>query len=416
MTPRCHDVPMRVGVAAVLGTAFALVGCQSQPKFDPTAEATYVGSAACAECHDRIYATWQTTLHSQVIQNVGDHPRAVQGDFTVPFPDGIEAFGPEVARLTHGVQWKQRYVDASWRIRPAQWNYATEQWAPYHADGWEDRDWRKECATCHVTGFDAAALDLEDPASEPWAELSIGCEACHGPGSQHATAPGELRAQTIVNPAKLPAMRSADTCGQCHTRGKSPDGNWSNPVDYLPGDVISAKNFLPVPYDNGKAWWPDGSIKQHRQQHIEWKTSVHAKAGVTCVDCHTVHESTTKFQTRLAPNSLCVGCHSTVSTDSVTGHAPILNAPQHSNCIGCHMPPTGKSATRGDERSHRFTVIRPSTTVELGDGDPSVQPNSCNLCHTHKSDSPAELQKAMDEGLRGRFPVKSVPEEAIGPS
>ena len=78
-----------------------------------------------------------------------------------------------------------------------------------------------------------------------------------------------------------------------------------------------------------------------------WKTSEHATAGVTCASCHSVHEASTKFATRKPGNELCVSCHSTVSTDPVYGHAPIANAPQHPDCIGCHMAPTGKSAESG---------------------------------------------------------------------
>jgi predicted CXXCH cytochrome family protein len=400
-------VSSRVAVLTVLALVLLFVPACRGEQFDPDDEATYVGSEACGDCHDRTYNTWQTTLHSQVIQRVEDNPRIVQGDFTVDFPEDVDPFTAEDAMMIHGVQWKQRYINEDWNILPAQWNYETLAWAPYHADQWKERDWRKECANCHVTGFQRDDLDVADDASEPWAELGIGCEACHGPGSQHVNAPALERSAYIVNPAKLPAGRSADVCGQCHTRGKSPDGEWSFPVDYMPGDQISQKNFVPVPYDNEKAWWPDGAIKQHRQQNIEWATSKHAKAGVTCIDCHTVHEATTKFQTRLAPVALCVTCHSNVSTDSVAGHAPIANAPQHADCVGCHMPPTGKSATRGDEHSHRFKVIKPQTTIELGDGDPSVQPNSCNLCHAHADDPPEFLQDALDSGLLMRFPDRA---------
>jgi predicted CXXCH cytochrome family protein len=390
-------------VLLCLVAGIALSGCTSGEPFDATAEAQYVGSETCADCHDRTYNTWQTTLHSQVIQKVSDNPRIVQGDFGEPFPEGVDPFGPEDAMMIHGVQWKQRYVDSDWRIRGAQWNFDIEEWKPYHADTWTENDWRQKCASCHVTGFDRDALDTSDPLNEPWAELGIGCEACHGPGSQHVAAPAAQSNQFIVNPAKLPAGRAADTCGQCHVRGKSPDGEWDFPIDYLPGDDLTPSNFTYVPLDNEKAWWPDGSIKQHRQQNIEWETSGHAKAGVTCIDCHTVHSAGTKFQTRLTPNAMCVQCHSTVSTDSVTGHAPIAGAPQHSNCVGCHMSPTGKSADFGDEHTHRFKVVRPQVTIDLGDGDPAVQPNSCNLCHAHADDEPARLQRALESGIEARF-------------
>jgi predicted CXXCH cytochrome family protein len=125
---------------------------------------------------------------------------------------------------------------------------------------------------------------------------------------------------------------------------------------------------------------------------------------VTCITCHAVHEAPTKFATRLAPNNLCISCHVNVSTDSVTGHAPIANAPQHSDYIGCHMAPTGKSgAERGDERVHTFKVIKPALTIQLGGGSLDKQPNACNSCHWHQNDAPEALQKALEEGVKFRF-------------
>jgi predicted CXXCH cytochrome family protein len=154
--------------------------------------------------------------------------------------------------------------------------------------------------------------------------------------------------------------------------------------------------FTIAPYDNRDAWWPSGAIKQHRQQYPEWITSKHYKAGVSCMDCHTVHGTANRFSTRLAGNNLCLGCHANVSTDPVYGHFPIKGAPQHSNCIACHMPKTGKSATVGDEATHTFRVILPKVTLELGDGDITKQPNSCNLCHYHAAYAPKNLQARID--------------------
>jgi predicted CXXCH cytochrome family protein len=300
-------------------------------------------------------------------------------------------------KLTHGVQWKQRYIDNDWHILPAQWNFDDEKWTPTpDAQKWRETNWVSECAQCHVTGF--------DPAKHTWKELSVGCEACHGPGSAHVEAKPAERFGTIVNPASLPFDYAASVCGQCHTRGKSPDGKWPHPIDFQVGDILTTAHFRVVAKEDQAAWWPDGSVKQHRQQYPEWKASKHAKAGVTCITCHSVHEAPGKFATRLAPNNLCISCHSNVSTDSVTGHTPIANAPQHSDCIGCHMAPTGKSgATRGDERVHTFKVVKPSATNTLGGGSVDKQPNACNSCHWHQGDAPEKLQQALEAGLAFRF-------------
>ncbi|MCD6532523.1 MAG: hypothetical protein J7L25_00380, partial [Deltaproteobacteria bacterium] len=63
------------------------------------------------------------------------------------------------------------------------------------------------------------------------------------------------------------------------------------------------------------------------------------------------------------------------------------------NCIGCHMPPLGKRATKGDVHSHRFKVINPKKSIEAGGLD--KQPNSCNACHYHKNDTPEEMLNVL---------------------
>ena len=54
---------------------------------------------------------------------------------------------------------------------------------------------------------------------------------------------------------------------------------------------------------------------------------------------------------------------------------------------------------------HTFRVVRPQATLERGGGNSDNQPNSCNLCHWHAKDKPADLQKALDDGLRGVGPA-----------
>lgn len=350
----------------------------------------YVGSDKCIECHSRISMTFRNTLHSKVMQDAKKNPRAIQGDFITPNP--LVDFKPEDVVLTHGIQWKQRYIDKDWHVRVAQWNFEAENWSPYNPDNWQKADWREKCGYCHVVGFDKEKLT--------WSELSVGCEACHGPAGNHLDAKAEDKMRTIINPATLPFKAASDVCGQCHTRGKSPDKKWDFPVGFRVGDFLGPQHFVTVGKSDMSAWWPSGNVKMHRQQYPEWRSSAHAKAGIGCSTCHSVHEARTKFATTMNPNNLCLSCHGNVSTDSIRGHAPMVGAPQHSDCIGCHMTPTGNSSTRGDERTHTFKTIPPKVTIELGGGDPTKQPNSCNHCHAHKNQKPEHLQKALDDGRK----------------
>ena len=69
------------------------------------------------------------------------------------------------------------------------------------------------CLQCHFTGFLHPGAPMERRLAE------VGCESCHGPGSDH-----------IANPTaaygRLPSDGSA--CVACHTLDNSPDFRWSS--------------------------------------------------------------------------------------------------------------------------------------------------------------------------------------------
>lgn len=73
-----------------------------------------------------------------------------------------------------------------------------------------------ECLPCHQTGLGhpgGATPRDGDPLDH------VGCEACHGPGSEHARAPA-------AGYGRLPA--SATACTACHTVSNSPDFDFAS--------------------------------------------------------------------------------------------------------------------------------------------------------------------------------------------
>ncbi len=356
--------------------------------------ATYVGSEACQKCHQRIYKTWKRTLHSQMIKDVQADPNAIVGDFETP--SEIRSFDREGIIYTIGNQWKQRYIKRlgdELYILPAQYNLETGRWAPYHPKDWDKRPWLKNCGSCHVTGLDYAKRSFVEPA--------IGCEACHGPGSKHIIEERPTRiAATITNPANLAVGLQVQVCGQCHTRGKDPSGEHGYPVGFKPGMSLLNKYNPLDPGSDKKHFWPNGHSKAHHQQYLDWQSSQHAKEGVTCISCHTVHDTgaATRYQTRLPGDKLCLSCHTPNQRMSGSHSLHDMNG-----CVSCHMAKIVKSAESGDLHDHTFKVIPPRVSIEHGGVD--KQANSCNYCHYHKDDDPAELQKALDAAKRRLNPA-----------
>ena len=376
--------------------------CSAQ---DLPEDATYVGAAVCRQCHREIHNGWKSTMHPYKFQPVS--PGAVVGDFrksnrittdgktiTMIEKDGeyfVKTAGPGKKEHPYKVKyliggfWKQLYVtefpNGELHILPAMWIVKTQTWQV--SKYWSDTIYQYACLGCHSTGPQINYDESRHAFKTTWADFGVACEACHGPGSRHVAAEEGDEFSTILNPAKIPdPARAAMVCGSCHIRGSSPDGKLGYPLGYKPGDHL---NFM---FDEKPQLHPDDSSRANRQQYIDWKKSGHARAGINCWDCHYSHRkgNANRSQTKLPGSSLCRSCHE-VESKGVHGIHSV------NNCVGCHMPPVGKRATKGDVHSHQFKVISPSKTMDAK--RPDEQPNSCNTCHYHTDDRAADMQNIL---------------------
>lgn len=72
----------------------------------------------------------------------------------------------------------------------------------------KDKD--PECLKCHVTGYGQPGGFVSEQATPHL--LYKQCESCHGPGSMHATNPGDV----TVREGMSSYVRDKDVCIQCH--------------------------------------------------------------------------------------------------------------------------------------------------------------------------------------------------------
>jgi len=431
---KLHLIPLVIGLiflislVVVLVTTFTLrkdliheKSIQLAGKYQDRFDATFVGSKTCKKCHERTYLEWKTSLHSRMMRDVKADPLANIGNFNLS--SEVRTFRESEVSYTLGSQWRQQYLKKQGDdllVLPASYHFNTDKWTPYYPDEPEKREWWTECAGCHATGV--------DPKKKTFVEMGVACEACHGPGSNHVEAIPGFEIPTIISAARLNTALSAQICGSCHTRGHDKQGKFAYPVDYQThkGEANLKLYFNEVKPDNGeesKYFWPSGESKYSNQQYLDWKKSEHAKVGVTCATCHSVHQSRAgitanaessdmllaiRSKTRLFEDRLCKSCHTTVQYRSVH------RIHTFGSCVRCHMPRVASIGEAGDAHSHTFRFMFPQATLAAGGTD--KQPNACNSCHHHK-DTPVDvmagfLEAAKKNDMPKPFLVHQQPQES----
>jgi predicted CXXCH cytochrome family protein len=340
------------------------------------ASATYVGSAACSRCHGPTFDRWKRTRMANVVRDPREHPEVIVADFTTPDP--LLTFSRDQVAFVYGSKFKQRYfkrVGDDFSPLPATWDVTHRQWRAYAVTGATSG----LCDGCHSVNY-----DIDRKTVTEW---NVGCERCHGPGSDHVARPS---ATNIVNPARLQTVAAVDVCVQCHSEGHphQPIGgrefHW--PVGFRVG--LRLADFWKLDEHTlgmqDTLHFPDGSARENRMQGNDFVQSLMYTRGVTCASCHDPHGTPNNADLIKPARLLCLTCHGpkspsgphTATIEQHTHHAP---GSAGSECVNCHMPKIAVMLGDVMVRSHTFRFIVPSEAERL------KMPDACTTCHTDKS-------------------------------
>lgn len=361
-----------------------------------TENAHYVGSQSCQKCHAAIYDRWKKTLMANVVRDPHEHPDAIIPDLKT---NNIAKFTVDQVAFVYGSIWKQRYftkVGDDYYPLGAQWDIGNKKWMKYHvadtgADWWTayypsdnmQRPTGPTCDGCHSVNYDIHTKKVT--------EWNVGCERCHGPGSEHAAHPTRLN---IQNPSHMDSFASNDTCIQCHSQGqpktKLIEGKaYDWPVGYHVGkhlpDYWSLEDITLGQTDF--LHFADGTAHKNRMQGNDFIQSVMYEKGVTCASCHDVHGTNNYAQLRKPADKICLDCHAANSPNgphlaSLEEHTHHKGGSPGSQCVACHMPKIETQGVPGAfVRSHTFKFITPAMT------DKYKIPNACASCHKDKSNA-----------------------------
>jgi Tfp pilus assembly protein PilF len=393
---------MRGPVRALMLGAALLTSCRHDA--EPTADA-YAGSTACVQCHAPLAEHWKQSFHhlamlpatpgAGVLGRVGPPGPLVEtdGHYLMSGRDlAVEQDVPLVYALGHRhvEQYVGRYGADRLQALPLAWDVERGEWFDLFAhDSRKPADWghwsnrgmtaNVQCLFCHTTGYEKGYDPAKDGYDSRWAEMGVGCEACHGPGAAHVHARQEGRTDDPYGNADPALMLAA--CGSCHSRRVER-------APYRPG-VPFLDVFEPELLDTD-AYYPDGQVKEELYELISFEMSRMHGEGVRCWDCHDTHANGTRKQ----GNELCRTCHdASFESEAHTHHAAGSDGAQ---CVGCHMPIT-VYMERDPRHDHSFPRPDPEATIALG------IPNACNRCHTERDAAwAAEQMRAWypNDGVR----------------
>jgi len=384
---------------------------------------TFVGSEACAQCHKHEYEEWQQSHHAKAMTVASE--KTVLGDFNnkIFTNNGIESRfyrkgtgffvytrGPkgEMAEfeITHTFGWYplQQYLipfpGGRMQCLPIAWDDKEKKWFHLYPDlnldpaEWiywtnQGQNWNSMCADCHSTGLKKNYM-LTDIYDTKWAEINVGCEACHGPASQHIAwtkIPEMARIKgddgLVVKTSGIEGKQQVDLCAPCHSR-RSMLGNYT----HLQQNLMNTE--IPRLLEDG-LYYADGQIHDEVYVYGSFVQSKMYANNVRCSDCHNAHT----IQLHQKDNKLCLQCHQASLYDTKEHHFHkkegedgkairtnngeiLFEVGSGAECIQCHMP--GRTYMGNDYRpDHSIRIPRPDLSADLG------VPNACNRCHIDKT-------------------------------
>ncbi|MGE8188274.1 tetratricopeptide repeat protein [Pseudomonas sp. NPDC086278] len=391
----------------------------AKPQPVAQAPATMVDEQQCQGCHSEQVKDWKGSHHQLAMQQAT--AETMLGDFnnvtfkaeneTTRFSRKDDGFWVNTPGLdgknadfkvayTFGIAPLQQYLievgDGRLQALGVAWDTEKGRWFHlYPGQGVNFKNplhWSKPsqnanfmCVECHTTGYKRNFDAQKNTFDSHWNSLGVGCQACHGPASNHlewtAKKVDLIHAGFAVDLKDKNATVEIETCARCHSRRAPLDDGYTVGKrlmdDYLPSTLTRELYAL------------DGKIKDEVFEHGSFAQSKMFDKGVRCSNCHNPHSTELK-----APgNGVCLQCHNTAGKTSVAGvdgkglQAKNYDSIEHtrhtmgqpgSQCVDCHMP--GKFYMGNDFRhDHSFSIPNPERAKKLG------TPDACLTCHQGKA-------------------------------
>ncbi len=324
--------------------------------------ADYVGDQVCSGCHPEIAQTYNQSGHPWSLTAVSGKIPSFPFSQIPALPRGYTL--NDISYIVGGYSWKAIFLnsngyiitgtpgasgDASYLNQYDLGHTAlglTPGWSSFHPG---ESELPFTCGACHTTGYSHGGnQDNLAGLSGTWSQAGVRCEACHGPGSLHATNPKGIR---------MAVDNTSSVCRQCHE---------SVPTAQL----VVSNGFI-----------------QHGDQYGDLSQSKHQI--LDCLTCHDPHSGVVQLRAEnlQTTNLLCQDCHWQEAQFQSNPRHVALNI----GCTDCHMPRLIQSGSAnpngfmGDMRTHVMAIDPRKISQFNADGSLATGQISldyaCRHCH-----------------------------------
>jgi len=254
------------------------------------------------------------------------------------------------------------------------------------------------CKTCHEEqgkSFDKGPHWKTTLAGHQGPEWQ-GCEACHGPGKEHAESADPAK---IVRFGPLSREEASKRCLTCHEFGEEHSNflrsqHLKNNVGCVDCHSVHSPK---VGRQLLKAAQPTLCYSCHQEVKPDFSKPFHHKVNeglIACSNCHNPHGG---FQTRqlratAAQDMVCFNCHTDKAGPFAFEHGPVKTE----GCIACHQP-HGSSNPRQLRRANVNILCLECHTFTVDSAAPAIPSfhnqaqkyQACTMCHVaiHGSNS-----------------------------
>jgi DmsE family decaheme c-type cytochrome len=242
------------------------------------------------------------------------------------------------------------------------------------------------CVTCHADVGKKFADNPHTKMALMHGSSGITCENCHGAGKAHVDGGGDTT--KIFNPAKASPKDVDAKCLSCHA---SAHPNFDRSPHAKAGVSCISCHSVHASSDKEqllKASQPELCFQCHTDTKPQFAMPFHHRVNeglIKCSDCHDVHGTfgNNNIKSTVDQNAICTKCHTEVRGPFVYEHAPVKGE----GCLACHSPHGSQNARLLNMPSINtlcnqcHSQVAADTVHSMAGGSAELAP--CTSCHTY---------------------------------